>query len=80
LVQLIHPFGVEVSLIKLLPVMLILFGGYLIVGHVKKSRLEEEAPAVYTPHAPYPLVPLKPERERIRQYAAGSYSDRDDMR
>jgi hypothetical protein len=81
LIQLLHPFGADVSLMKLLPVMLILCGGYLIVGYIKKSREREEEPPVYTPGAPYPLTSVKPERERIRQYAAGSYRDRgDDVR
>lgn len=77
LIQLLHPFGIEVSLVRLLPVILILLGGYLLVSRVKRSR-EEEAPPVYTPRPPYPLIPVETKATRVRQYAARGRVERTD--
>ena len=75
LIRLVHPFGLGVSLIKMLPVMLILLGGYLIVRHLRRSQ--EEDPVVHSPQAPYPLIPFSPEREKARRYRAASFSSID---
>jgi hypothetical protein len=73
LIGLVHPFGLGISLIKLIPVALILFGGYLIVAHLRRSR-DLEDPVVQYPQAPYPLIPFNPEREKARRYSAASFS------
>jgi Na+/H+ antiporter NhaD/arsenite permease-like protein len=77
LIQLLHPFGIDVSLVRLLPVILILVGGYLLVSHVKRSR-EEEVPPVYTPRPHYPLISVESQVKRVRQYAASGRGDRAD--
>lgn len=77
LIQLAHPFGLDVSLMRLLPVILILLGGYLLVSRVKRSR-DEELPVVYSPRPPYPLIPVESQRNNVRQYAASGRIDRPD--
>jgi len=76
LIRLMHPFGLGVSLIKLAPVALILFGGYLIVAHLRRSRDMEDT-VVQSPQAPYPLIPFNPEREKAKRYRAASFSSID---
>jgi hypothetical protein len=76
LIRLIHPFGLGVSLIKLVPVALILFGGYLIIAHLRRST-EIEDPVVYSPRPSYPLIPFNTEREKVRRYSGASFSSID---
>ena len=76
LIRLIHPFGLGISLIKLIPVALILLGGYLIIAHLRRSR-DIEDPAVYSPRPSYPLIPFHPEREKARRYSGATFSSID---
>jgi len=76
LIRLLHPFGLGISLIKLIPVGLILFGGYLIIGHLRRSR-ETEDPVAYSPRPPYPLIPFSTEREKVRRYSGATFSSID---
>jgi len=76
LIRLVHPFGLGVSLLKLLPVALILLGGYLIIAHLRRSR-EVDDTVVYSPRPSYPLIPFNPEREKVRRYSGASFSSID---
>jgi TM2 domain-containing membrane protein YozV len=67
LIELVRPFGLEIPVLKLLPVALILFGGYLLVSHLKRTR-EEELASEPT-RAPYPLFPVPQDTERVRRFA-----------
>jgi hypothetical protein len=76
LIRMVHPFGIGLSLIKLIPVALIILGGYLIIGHLRRSRDVEE-PTVYSPRPSYPLLPFNAEREKVRRYSGASFSSID---
>jgi len=76
LIKLVHPFGLGVSLLKLIPVVLILCGGYLIIAHLRRSR-EVEDPVAYSPRPSYPLIPIHGEREKVRRYSGASFSSID---
>jgi TM2 domain-containing membrane protein YozV len=68
LIRITKPFGFDPSLIRLLPVGLILLGGYLIVSHIKRSRGDGTA-IDYAPNAPYPLFPVRSGTERGPQFS-----------
>jgi TM2 domain-containing membrane protein YozV len=53
-IQIAHPFGLSISVRKLLPVALIFLGGYLLTRYFKRSR-EGYEPRPSAP--PYPLIP-----------------------
>ena len=76
LIRLVHPFGLGISLIKLIPVALILLGGYLIIAHLRRSR-DIEDPMVYSARPSYPLIPFHAEREKVRKYSGASFSSID---
>jgi hypothetical protein len=61
LIQVVRPFGL--SSLRLIPVGLILLGGYLIVTYLKRSR-EEDYPRWNPPKAPYPLIPPHQNKEQ----------------
>jgi TM2 domain-containing membrane protein YozV len=52
--QLLRPFGLNISMTRLIPVALIIFGGFLLTRYFKRSRIEDQAPD-YT-HRPFSLV------------------------
>ncbi len=53
-IQIAHPFGLSISVVRLLPVALIFLGGYLLIRYFKRSREGYEASQ---PAPPYPLIP-----------------------
>jgi len=67
-IEWLQPFGFSLPLLRLLPVGLILLGGYLIISHIKHSNEEEES-VVSSPKAPYPLFPVPQESQKFRRYA-----------
>jgi len=73
LIKLIHPLGLDVSIVKLIPVGLILLGGYLIVAHLRRSR-DAEDPATDSDRLSYPLIPFGSQRERVRRYSGAGFS------
>lgn len=52
--QLLRPFGLNISMTRLIPVALIILGGFLLTRYFKRSRIEDQAPD-YT-HRPFSLV------------------------
>jgi TM2 domain-containing membrane protein YozV len=52
--QLLRPLGLYISMGRLIPVALILLGGYLLTRYFKRSRVEEQAPD-YS-HRPFSLI------------------------
>ena len=52
--QLLRPLGVYISMGRLIPVMLIIFGGFLLTRYFKRSRTEEQAQD-YS-HRPFSLI------------------------
>lgn len=53
-IQIAHPFGLSISVVRLLPVALIFLGGYLLTRYFKRSR---EGYEPRQPAPPYPLIP-----------------------
>jgi TM2 domain-containing membrane protein YozV len=82
LIYMIKPFSLE--LVRLLPVALVLLGGYLIVAHLKRSREDDYTPGAADHKAqPYPLFPLQREHERAHRFSprgSGIFGRRDDLR
>lgn len=62
IIQITQPLGVALSLAKLLPVALVLVGGYLVARYFKRSR-EQYYNAGYSRKLPYSLVPGGESRE-----------------
>jgi TM2 domain-containing membrane protein YozV len=52
--QLLRPFGLNISMRRLIPVALIIFGGFLLTRYFKRSRIEDQAPD-YS-HRPFSLI------------------------
>jgi hypothetical protein len=76
----IKPFSLE--LIRLLPVALVLLGGYLIVAHLKRSRDDDYASREGDqPRGQYyPLFPLQREHEKPHRFSprtSGIFGRRD---
>jgi len=79
LIYIVKPFSIE--LIRLLPVALVLLGGYLIVAHLKRSR-EDDYRADHSRSQPQPLFPLQREHEkghRFNRRGSGIFGRRDDL-
>ncbi|MEW6208088.1 MAG: hypothetical protein AB1631_06960 [Acidobacteriota bacterium] len=64
-IQIAHPWGLSISLPRLLPVALIFLGGYLLTRYFRRSRYE---PHQATP--PYPLIPGRFDRTRDEAQSA----------
>ena len=67
-IEWLRPFGWSLPLLRLLPVALILLGGYLVISHIKRTNEEKESP-VSTPKPPYALFPVQQDSEKFRRYA-----------
>jgi hypothetical protein len=70
--QLLQPFGVMISLAKLLPVALIVLGGYLLTSYFKRTRdgYTREQPT----QTPYLVVPgTHAEREKANRSSASGH-------
>ena len=83
LINMIKPFSLE--LVRLLPVGLVLLGGYLIVAHLKRSRDDDyTSRAADHPKAEaHPLFPLQREHEKAHRFSprgSGIFGRRDDLR
>jgi len=52
--QFLRPFGLYISMGRLLPVALIILGGYLLTRYFKRSRIEDQSPD-YSPR-PFSLI------------------------
>jgi len=81
LVNMIRPFSLE--LIRLLPVALVLLGGYLIVSHLNRSR-EDDYPADHheqqPQQQPHSLFPRHRETaRRFQSRGSGIFGGRDDL-
>jgi len=62
IVQIAQPLGIALSVAKLLPVALVLAGGYLVTRYFKRSR-EQSYNSGYSRKLPYSLVPGGENRE-----------------
>jgi hypothetical protein len=83
LIYMVKPFSLE--LVRLLPVALVLLGGYLIVAHLKRSREDDYTSSAADQHKaqPYPLFPLQREHEKAHRFSprgSGIFGRRDDLR
>lgn len=54
-IQVLRPFGLAVSLVQILPVALIILGGYLLTSYFKRSK-EEAYSNDYSSRPPYSLI------------------------
>lgn len=63
-IQLVRPLSF-ITYARLLPVALILFGGYLLTRHFKRKRYESHA-REYSARPPYPLIPGPVDDNKVR--------------
>lgn len=74
-IQIVQPFNIILSFARLLPVALIILGGYLLTRYFKRSR---DGGDDYQKRPPYSLVPGTFTREQSRQ--SGRHSNPGDRR